>query len=326
MATPKKKEEMFLCAGHGSEFLKCSGMKKESDYYNVWSMFKGNGKSHYCKDCISKIYDYFLELGSMQKAIYYTAQVIDVPFIDEVYEKINQKSADLIKESNKTGKPVRAFNYFGAYISELQKYKTKIDVWNNFSCTNVNLSDVDGRIKERDVKQKELEAFERDWGLQETTEDYLFLIEVFERYTEGIDFVNQQQVDLYRDLCRDRLLLRKMNNLRATKEGRSQIDEATVDKVKNRIDKQMATLKINSFESNKPKTLSEQSLFEKIMLVDENNVKEIYKEPTIFNDHNKIMKYQKDMSLRPLGNMLIGHRNFDINLDDIEVYNLDADN
>ena len=34
----------------------------------------------------------------------------------------------------------------------------------------------------------------------------------------------------------------------------------------------MSTLKLDQFETNKPKTLSEQSLFEKIRLCDENNV------------------------------------------------------
>ena len=50
---------------------------------------------------------------------------------------------------------------------------------------------------------------------------------------------------------------------------------------------------------------------------------ELYKEPKKYADFNKLRKYEKDMVLRPLLNTLCGHRDFDINIDDIEQYNLD---
>ena len=56
-------------------------------------------------------------------------------------------------------------------------------------------------------------------------------------------------------------------------------------------------------------------------MIDENNVKDIYSEPSKYYDHNKIAKYNKDMNLRVLGNMLVGHRDFNISMDDIAEYN-----
>ena len=132
---------------------------------------------------------------------------------------------------------------------------------------------------------------------------------------KGIEFINPQQEDLYKDLCRDRLLLRKINDNRYN-------GEETIDKVQNRISKTMSTLKLDQFETNKPKTLSEQSLFEKIRLCDENNVKDIYSEPSKYYDLNKVQYYNEKFSLRPLANMLVGNRDFSVNLEDIEQYDL----
>ena len=41
-----------------------------------------------------------------------------------------------------------------------------------------------------------------------------------------------------------------------------------------------------------------------------------------YYDLNKIQYYNEKFSLRPLANMLVGHRDFSVNLDDIEEYDL----
>ena len=110
-------------------------------------------------------------------------------------------------------------------------------------------------------------------------------------------------------------MLRKINDNRYN-------GDETIDKVQNRISKTMSTLKLDQFESNRPKTLSEQSLFEKIRLCDENNVKDIYSEPSKYYDLNKVQYYNEKFSLRPLANMLVGNRDFSVNLEDIEQYDL----
>ena len=110
-------------------------------------------------------------------------------------------------------------------------------------------------------------------------------------------------------------MLRKINDNRYN-------GEETIDKVQNRISKTMSILKVDQFESNKAKTLSEQSLFEKIRLCDANNVQDVYSEPSKYYDLNKIQYYNEKFSLRPLANMLVGNRDFSVNLDDIEEYDL----
>lgn len=300
------KTEIKICCGHNSDILQCIGTKKIADYYTSWSKFD-NGTVKYCKDCCDKIFKYYLEEYNDEKvALLYTLAKIDIPFIGQVY-------LDALEKTNKFGNKVPLS--VSSYISTLHKSQTNKEIYRSFSDTDCNVFELDIKGKTKLQKEEELSRLEKTWGIQDDTSDYDFLEETFNRYTDGIDFVNSQQQDLYRDLCRDRLLLRKINDNRYN-------GEETIDKVQNRISKTMSILKVDQFESNKAKTLSEQSLFEKIRLCDANNVQDVYSEPSKYYDLNKIQYYNEKFSLRPLANMLVGHRDFSVNLDDIEEYDL----
>lgn len=300
------KTEIKMCCGHNSDILQCVGTKKITDYFVSWSKFD-NGTVKYCKDCCDKIFKYYLEEYNDEKvALLYTLAKIDVPFIGQVY-------LDTLEKTNKFGNKVPLS--VSSYISTLHKSQTNKDIYSDFSDTDCNVFELDIKGKTKLQKEEELSRLEKTWGIQDDISDYDFLEETFNRYTDGIDFVNSQQQDLYRDLCRDRLLLRKINDNRYN-------GEETIDKVQNRISKTMSILKVDQFESNKAKTLSEQSLFEKIRLCDANNVQDVYSEPSKYYDLNKIQYYNEKFSLRPLANMLVGHRDFSVNLDDIEEYEL----
>lgn len=301
MAT--KKESVLLCRGVNSPFLKCIGTKKESDFYDNWNLWDGD-KVCFCKECLNKIYDtYYKQSNSDKIALYYTCLQINMPFMQEVYDVIKSKT-------DKNGSPLTIT--FNRYVTEFQKKTSKKMIWKDFSNTNISLSNNENIEMFSNEDQKSLE---KKWGFQDNESDYKFLEETFNRYTEDVEFTNSQQEDLYRDLCRDRLLLRKINDCRYT-------GEETIDKVQNRIAKTMGILKVDQFEAKKTRTLSEQSLFENIRLCDANNVKEIYDKPTIVNDLNKIKYYNEKFSLRPLANMLVGHRDFNVSMEDIEQYEL----
>lgn len=289
-----------ICRGAGSSFLGCVGTIKETEFYDSFNKLEGN-KVCYCMKCCDKIFNYYKDNGyDIKSSLYYTLQKIDVPFIQDIYDKLESKGKVSVKN----------------YLSEIQGRKDKTEVWNDFSSSD-KISESTADEKE---KQKErLEHLEEVWGIQDMEKDYEFLENTFDRYTKGVDFINQQQKDLYKDLCRDRLLLRKINDGRYG-------GEETIDKVQNRIGKTMSTLKVDQFESNKPKTLSEQSLFTKIAQVEMTKPCELYKEPRKYKDFNKIKKYYKDLVLRPLLNTLAGHRDFEIDIDDISRYNIEDNN
>lgn len=306
----KRGQEVTLCLGHNTPMLQCIGLKKDSEFFSSWSPFHSNGKVPYCKECCNKMFQYYLsETKSAKTALYYTLMKIDIPFIKSIYEIVNERSLSGDKNGKRT--PIN----IGTYVNELRRYSKNKEIWADFSATDVDITEVDAKIQSAEIKQKEMKQWETDWGIQDEVSDYEFLNDTFVRYTKGIEFVNPQQEDLYRDLCRDRLLLRKIND------NRYKGDE-TIDKVQNRISKTMATLKVDQFESNKPKTVSEQALFDKIRFVDENNVRDIYNDPTKDFDYDKIKEYNEKFSLRPLANMLVGQRDFNVSLEDLEQYDL----
>lgn len=286
-----------MCRGAGSSFLGCIGTVKETEFYDSFNKLEGN-KVCYCMKCCDKIFKYYQDSGyDVKMSLYYTLQKIDVPFIQDVYDKLVSKGKISVKN----------------YLSEIQGRKDKIEIWNDFSSSD---KIIESTADEKEKQKERLEYLEDVWGIQDTEKDYEFLENTFERYTKGVEFINQQQRDLYKDLCRDRLLLRKINDGRYG-------GEETIDKVQNRIGKTMSTLKVDQFESNKPKTLSEQSLFTKIAQIEMTKPCELYKEPRKYKDFNQVKQYYKDLVLRPLLNTLAGHRDFEIDIDDISRYNLE---
>lgn len=325
MATVK----MILCKGNGSPYLNCPGSKNETEFYisrspfaffppELRTQFRGQnvvvGKVPYCKDCIKKIFEHYYQNGknSLDSAVYYTCQKLDVPFLVDVYDGVikqyeNKKGADVLKLTK---------NFMGSYLSILNtnssKYKDKLD----FSYSDSTLSNLTAKLETKEMEKRDLDKFKLDWGFQDCAEDYKFLNDTFLRYTNGVVFINNQQEDLYRDLCRDRLALRKINDKR--------YDGAdTIDKIQGRISKLMATLKTDQFDSNKPKTPSEESFFAKIAQIERTKPADLYKEPKKYEDFNKLQMYERDMVLRPLLNTLCGMRDFNISVEDVEKYNMD---
>ena len=325
MAVKKiESKDLILCRGANVEELKCIGMKSIDEFSNSWSYlnvidkkikgkdgkFENIKKLSYCKSCNDAHYKRYRDLGmSPEESLFYVCQLNNVPFIAE---KVEATFAFVSSEA-KRGAVVK--NIFGTYYNFLARETSKHHLWQDFSCTDIDYKDIATKIEHYEVAKQEVEQLEIDWGKQDDPKDYAMLQETFDRYTRGVEFVNSQQEDLYRDLCRDRLILRKIND------GRYSGDE-TIDKVQTRISKTMATLKVDDFESNKPKTSSEQSFFAKIAQIEQTKPADLYKEPKKYADFNKFKKYEKDLVLRPLLNTLCGHRDFDISIDDIEQYEL----
>lgn len=296
----------FICRGAKSPILKCAGIKTESDFYDNWNPWDGE-KVCFCKDCLNTIYgSYLKQFNSEEKALYYTCMQINTPFVKEVYNNINNNF-------NKNGDKIKIT--FNKYMSELHRSPSRKKIYIDFSQSNVNM---DNSKNAQSLSQDEIETLESKWGIQDCDKDYEFLEDTFNRYTKGVDFVNEQQQDLYRDLSRDRLLLRKINDGRYN-------GEETIDKIQSRISKTMSTLKVDQFEISKPKTASEQLIFNKIAQIEQTKPADLYKEPQKYKDYNKLQKYYKDLILRPLLNCLTGSKNFSINLEDVKEYDIEVE-
>ena len=275
-----------LCKGHNAPLLKCVGDVIETEFYNSWSNFS-DGKVPYCKKCLQKIFEYYKnETNSEKTAAYFTLMKIDTPLIEEIFDSV----------VNKKG----SFN-LSTYISELQKRDSNKDIWQDFSSTDVELKDI-SEVKTIAERKKEINALEKKWGIQDCIEDYDFLEETFDRYTNNIKFVNPQQEDLYKDLCRDRLLLRKINDNRYG-------GEETIDKVQNRIGKTMSTVKLDLFEKQAEKSDIEKILEKQIWEIENTEPAEVVDK----NEYKDFLNIESDWGnhiLRAIRNLLTGSKDY----------------
>ena len=272
-----------MCRGAGSSFLKCIGTIKETEFYDSFNKFEGN-KVCYCMKCCDKIFKYFQDAGYDTKmSLYYTLQKIDVPFIKDVYDKLESKGKISIKN----------------YLSEIQARKDKIDVWTDFSSSD---KIIESTTDEKEKQKERMEYLEEVWGIQDMEKDYEFLENTFDRYTKDVEFTNPQQKDLYRDLCRDRLLLRKINDCRYS-------GEETIDKVQNRIGKTMATLKVDQFEKKKEKTDVEKLLEYRIWEIENTEPAEVV-DKNEYADYLGIENDWYNHILRSIRNLLVGSKEY----------------
>lgn len=99
-----------------------------------------------------------------------------------------------------------------------------------------------------------------------------------------------------------------------------------ITKVQTRLNTLMKTLKIDNFETTQKRTLSEQSFIEKIKIMEQTKPMEVYATENVdYNDFTKRKHYYEELVLRPLCNTLAGHKDFNIDMSDLEQYNLKGD-
>lgn len=262
----------------------------------------------FCKDCCDTMFKYYLQkTGTLEASMWYVCARLDMPFIQRVFEKVQEQHIEVDK-------------FVGTYYNYLwgsRSMKKALDTWDSFADSDVDFKEISGITKSDEGIKAQAEQLELDWGYQETEDDYKFLIYTYEKYTKNITIENPQQEDLYRDLCLARLEKRK------AEQGKTDTD---VTKIQGRILTLMNKLKLDEFESTKPKTISEQLIFSKIAQIEQTKPADLYKEPTKYRDYSKLRKYMKDLVLRPALNTLVGNKDFNLSLDDVEAYNIEDKN
>lgn len=283
-----------------------------------------NGFLPYCKQhCADICRENISKTKSLAKGLYCSCGAMDIPFVKQVYDKFTEQKEQKKQDGTLTLQKYKEYNNFYYYYNQLQammpRKKGVKSPWIDFSDTNVCWTELQGGVVPEETIVSEKDALIQKWGRQDTIEDYQFLEAKYNEYIKDIDIENPQQKDLYRDLVLDRLLLQKI------RDGRYEGND-DITKVQSRISKLMSTLKVDQFESHKAKTTSELSLMARISAIDENNVKDIYSNPNKELTENKLRNYYKDLVLRPLLNTLVGKRDFNINLEDIEQYNMPREN
>lgn len=297
--TKAKSSVMCMCIKDGREY------PSDRFYEHKNLEIFPKGYVPYCKDCCNDMLQYYLKkTGTIEASMWYVCALLDIPFIKRVFEKTQELNRDTDK-------------FIETYYNLLwgsRSIKKALDTWESFSDSDVSFEEISGVTKTDEGIKAQIEKLELDWGYQESEEDYKFLIYMYDKYTKNVTIENPQQDDLYRDLCLARLEKRK------AEQGKIDTD---ISKIQGRILTLMNKLKLDEFESTKPKTVSEQLIFAKIAQIEQTKPADLYKEPNKYKDYSKLRKYMKDLVLRPALNTLVGNKDFNLNLDDVESYNID---
>lgn len=322
-----KKKGLMECRGRNVEFLQCNVPKAIDLFYESWSPLNNldakadNGrlikvcKLPYCKDCTEKLYQKYRKEGhSSEGALYMICALNNLPYIGEKVRATFEYVTNEAKENRNVQK------IFGSYYSKLKIETSKHKLWEDFSVTDIDYKDIATKIEHHEVAKQDIENLELTWGKQEP-KDYAILTETFIQDTKGLEFENPTQEYLYRQLSLAKLRKRKM--LDSVLGTNKEVDQQEIGRINTEIFQIMDKLKVADFDSNKPKTFADKSMFNKLLMIDEQNVKDVYKEPTKHFDHNEFIKYQQLSTLRPMGLMLVGNSDFNLTIEDIEEYNLD---
>lgn len=310
MATPKQ-VKIGYCQSCEREYA-------TSSLYSSKAEFTSKAKTiPYCKKCCEEILKYYIaKTGTLESAMYFTCAKLDVPFIKKVYDSMVAYKKSFQDKTKKADTEYDIFSYYYRYLWGSSSMQGALDEWNCFADSDTDLSQIQNVSKDVECLKLEAKELKLKWGCMEDVEDYEYLEYQFDKYTNGIKFDNPQQEDLYRDLCLARLEKRKIEEKRS---------DGDLTKVQTRILTLLNKLKLDNFEDTKPKSISDQLIFAKIKMIEQTKPCDLYKEPKKYRDFNKLRKYEKDMVLRPLLNTLVGHKDFDISMDDIAQYDLKDD-
>ena len=190
----------------------CEKEYVESNYYSSTSEFYINiGKVPYCKQCIGKLYQHFLDkytnegcLNPEKKAVRRVCMALDIYFNDKAYN-------DAIDDAKRRKIDITAM---GSYMKRVQlnphRGKTYDDtIYEEEQAdfdSNISIDDFDSS----EVDQSTIEFF----GVGFVNEDYKFLKKEYDDWTARHECKTKAQEEVFKDICFNRL-----QNLKALRRG-----------------------------------------------------------------------------------------------------------
>lgn len=192
--------------------LYCGNQYSESNYYNSNSkLFSNTGKVPYCKDCVERFYQYFLDkytnegcLTPEKKAVKRICMVLDIYFKEDLFNSSMRK----VKEGTMNISPI------GQYMKGIQliQYNRNKETYDNTitqeekDCVAANpIVNTSENIDEKTIQF---------FGAGFTEYDYEFLQREYEDWTARHECKTKAQEEVFKDICFNRL-----QNLKALRKG-----------------------------------------------------------------------------------------------------------
>jgi len=269
--------------------LSCHRMHDLSEFYVSDNPFHANCVLPYCKEeCKAIAAFYIKQTSKLSSGLYFACAAIGIPFL--------QKPFDIVEGRLKSSGTQDAFSL---YYKEYLKYRTEDDGLCDFSKTDVDYKDVVSVAKAVAAIRQESEELKLIWG-DKTLEQLQYLEYRYEIYTEDKD-LTEYQSKLYRTLCL------------------AELDEYEGNDVKGAVDRQAKiakTLGIDQFNIDKELSLTEKMLENQIAVMENEEPAIFYKDLSMYADFMGIGAYWENHVIRPLRNLLLNSKEYNIIPDD----------
>ena len=195
----KEKCRCFYC---GKEYVDTNYYKSNSDFYS------NIGKIPYCKQCIGKLYQHFLErytnegcLNPEKKAVKRLCMAFDIYFNEKAYN-------DAINDAKRRKIDITAM---GAYMKIVQLKQGRDNTYDDTLCEEEQVNVVD-MVTEREIEVDEETI--QFFGDGFAPEDYTFLKREYDDWTARHECKTKAQEEVFKDICFNRL-----QNLKALRIG-----------------------------------------------------------------------------------------------------------
>lgn len=203
----RTKKDKCICFYCGNEYV-------DTNFYNSNSEFYSNtGKIPYCKQCIEKFYQHYLDrytnegcLAPEKKAVQRLCMAFDIYYRDDVFAS----AMDKIKTSGMNISPL------SQYMKQIQlrQYNLKKESYENTITEaeqeNFAMSSISDLSDEITVDKKTVDFF----GSGFTDEDYNFLKREYDDWTARHECNTKAQEEVFKRIC-----FKQLEILKATRKG-----------------------------------------------------------------------------------------------------------
>lgn len=279
MAVQKIKES--YCAVH-RRMLPIEG------FYKSPNPLHGNGVMLYCKDCCADIFQRNLRrFGNVEKALWYTCSEIGLPFRSAVYERVDERAKAY------SGKRI---NYLGEYLKMFYAVMSKTDKWESFNDTDVSMGEFSALQDANYKREQEIRELKMLWGDNFSIDDISYLEYRFTIYTEGME-LTEYQASRYRDLCLCELKIKNMEEVKTNMALKANIAKE---------------LGIDKFTKDSEKSLADDIIENQIYLMEKNEPADYFADKEKYKDYLYIGKEYINTVLRPIKNLIIGSKDYEL--------------
>lgn len=218
--TQKRKYACLYC---GNEYV-------DANYYNSYSKFYSNtGKIPYCKQCIERFYQYYLEkytnegcLTPERKAIKRLCMILDVYFRDDVLKNSIKRVKDGTTETSLIAQYMKTIQLY-QYSRNKETYENTIAQEEKDGFVTVPISDISNISESRNVDEDTIRFF----GAGFNDNDYEFLKREYNDWTARHECNTKAQEEVFKRLC-----FKQLEILKATQKGEDTKDlDATFQKL-----------------------------------------------------------------------------------------------